>query len=480
VKLFKLGLLLAGIIASITLISGCVGHKPPPPIIHSDNYTAETRKDQQAIPPADRVLDFKEAIRIALTNNPDYKQKHLAIVTAWATFYSKLAGYSPTLSASFGGNQAQMSAMASSSPGSTAAFSNVGTTWANSLNGSWNVFKGFQTTFDTLSARSSALSAEELDRDYRRQLIYSVTQAYNNILLARAKTQIDLSNEAFQLQQLKDSQLKYNAGASSLADLLNFKINATNARDSVVTDTAAYKVYRFVLAALMGLTTADLPEETNFPAIKVAADAEYSLAIEFYLDLAIAQRPDLKAAKLNLDALKYTLYSSWGAFAPTVDLTMDYGYSRASNGGNGNWGNSNASPRGQDLLYNYGFTVGWDIWKGGTRIAAVRKAQATLDSKEEELMKTWITVVQQVRSAYTNLVANEKHRMLLEKVMQMTQQRRDLIREEYNAGNCDITTLNEAQNLLVQAELGHVTSVINVANSRAQLNEVCGTNNVLN
>ena len=446
-----------------------MSHRPPPPVIHSDNYTAESLKDQQIIPPTNKVLSLQEAIRIGLTNNPTYQQKHLAIVTAWATFYSQMADYSPTLSASFGGNQAQKN-------NDARAFNNVTTTWASGLSTKWEVFNGFQTTFDILTARDQALSAEEMDRNYRRQLIYSITEAYNKILLSRARIQIDLANEAYNEQQLRDGQSKYNAGASTLTDLLNFKIGKDEAMNDVVKNTAEYQMNRYVLAALMGLTTVHLPEDTQFPAIKVVENAEYSLDVEFFLDLAITQRPDLKAAKLDLDALKYKLYSSWGAFSPTVELSMGYGMSRASNGGNGNWGNSSAYPRGQDLLYNYGATVSWDIWKGGTRIAAVRKAQATLDSKEEELMKTWIKVVHEVRRAHVNLLAHEAQRKILLRVMNNSMLRRDLIREEYNTGDTDISNLNQAQTTLVKNELNHITAVINVSNSRAKLDEVCGTN----
>ena len=465
-NLFKSALLTAGVVA-LTLTSACVSHKPPPPIIHADNYTAESTKDQLAIPPADRILGLDEAIRIALTNNPTYKQKHLAIVTAWAAFYSALSAYSPQVSMAFGAAQTQTNGVR--------PLSAVSTPWSGGINASWNVFNGFQTTFSVLAARSTALSAEELDRDYRRQLIYMVTTAYNAILYSRAKIQIDLSDEAFNEQQLKDAQLKYNAGASSLATLLNFKANTASAQDAVITDTASYKVQRYALAALMGLTTADLPEETQFPPIEVAENEEYSLNVEFYLDLAIAQRPDLKSARLALDSLRYTLYSTWGAFSPTVDLAMNYGYNTGTNG-NGNWGSSRVAPRGSDLNYNYGFGVAWNVWQGGQRIANVRTAQANLDIQEEALMSTWISVVQDVRTAYTNLIANETHRKIRAKIMEYRMQRRNLVKEEYNAGNTDITNLNQAQNYLVAAEGSHIQSVIDVANSRAELNSACGTN----
>ena len=464
-KLLKSTLLTTGIV-TVTLIAGCVGHKPPPAIIHADNYTAETLKDQQVLPPANRVLGIKEAIRIGLTNNPTYKAKHLAIVKAWSTFYTQLAGYSPTLTASYGLNQTQNSATPN-------PFSTVTSTGSSGLAANWNVFNGLQTSMNMLAARADALSSEELDRDYRRQLINLITQGYNQILLQRAKIQIDLSNEMFQKQQLRDSQLKYNAGAVSLSDLLSFKADMIIAQDQVVKDVASYKINRYSLAALMGLTTSDLPEETQFPPIEVPESEEYSLAVEFYLDLAIVQRPDLKSSRLDLDSVRYLLYSSWGAFAPSVDLTMSYGYSR---GTTQNWGGAGVTPRGQDLTYSYGANASWVLWQGGSRIANVRLAQANLGISQESLMIKWIEVVQQVRQAYTSLIASMTSRKLLEAVMLVSKQRRDLVREEYNAGNTDITTLNQAQTTYVNAMSQHVSAVIGVSNSRANLDSACGTN----
>ena len=469
-KLFKSSLLAIVIVVAFIIVSGCVGMKPPPTVIHADNYTAEPLDSQQVIPPADRVLGLKEAIRIALANNPDYKRKYLAVVTAWASLYTELAAFSPEIGVDYKLGQVQGSAPTTS----TSPFSNVITTYSSKVYGTWNLFKGFQTVFASLSAYESAKSAEELEINYRRILIYLVTVNYNDILKARATIRIELSNEAFQLQQLKDIQLKYNAGASSLSELLNFEILATDAKDRVVTATANYKIYRYTLAKLMGLTTADLPEETQFPPIEVSESEEYSLGVEFYLDLAINQRPDLKSARLNLNALRYTLYQTWGKFSPTADFSMNYGFIRPNN--NTNWGKSQGIPRGQDLAYNYDLTLDWKLWQGGSRIAAVRAAQANMDSQEEEVMNTWLTVVQEVRSAYTRLLENETHRILLKKAMEMSKQRRDLVTEEYNAGNTDITNLNQIQFYFVSNELSHLQALINVVNSRAKLKEATGTN----
>ncbi|MCP4178442.1 MAG: hypothetical protein GY756_11815, partial [bacterium] len=50
--------------------SGCVSYKPPPDVIHADNYTAESESEQRRLPADNRVLTVNEAINIALANNP--------------------------------------------------------------------------------------------------------------------------------------------------------------------------------------------------------------------------------------------------------------------------------------------------------------------------------------------------------------------------------------------------------------------------
>ena len=58
---------------------------------------------------------------------------------------------------------------------------------------------------------------------------------------------------------------------------------------------------------------------------------------------------------------------------------------------------------------------------------------------------------------------------LYQKTLELTRKTRDLVREEYNAGSAELTRLNEAQRDLVNAESNYVSSVIRMADARAQL-----------
>ena len=466
-KLVRNTLLTLGI-SLIALLAGCVSYQPPPSVIHADNYSALNDNDQKASPPTDKVLTKEAAVTIALENNPDYKTYQLNKIASFAVYYAALSAFSPTISANWGdtitkGRRVNTNA----TTGVTAGIQSVTT---GNIAASYQAFSGFTTTFGALSARAAAMQAEWNVKDWRRQLVRDVIINYNTVLYNRAFLRIQQANERFQEQNATNSLLKYNAGADSLSTLLNWKIGRNQAKADAISAELGYKTSRYALAAKLGLTTADLPVQTEFPEISVPEADEFELGVEFYLDIAIAQRPDLKAQKESLKAAKYNLYSAWGAFSPTLDLTGNYGYS----GTTPNSALYNNVRMGDDSQINYGFAFNWNVWQGGSRIFNVRKQEALYDVQKQALLSKWISIVQDVRTYYVTLLANVARRKVLQQAREMALQRRDLVQEEYDAGNVDIATLNQAQQQLVSTRQTYVQSTIDVSNSRAQLYAACG------
>lgn len=473
-KLLKYSAYTVGTIL-FAVAAGCVSYKPPPDIIHADSYTGESTQQHRTLPPDYKVLNVEDAVNIALANNPSYKQARLAMIQAYSVYYGGiLSGFTPGVAYSWGATQNQ-GVNGNVGAGGTSPSNNV---FSQNLAVSQNVFNGMQDVMGTLYDLSSAKSQEEQERNSRRLLIYSVKSGYYQVLLDKANVQIGMANEAFQEQMVNDTQLKFDAGASSLADLLQYKTQRNQAQVTVIAYTAQYYNDRYALASLMGLTTADIPSNTNFPSLDILDDKGYALPVEFYLDMAINQRPDLQSSKELLKAAKYNLYSSWGAFSPTAALDWNMGTSNTT-------GNNTVQPLSSSYdnrVYNYGASVNWTLWDGnglgsgptGNRITNVRYQQAAYDYATEALTASWISVAASVRTAYTSLSSNIATRKIQGATLAMQKESRDLTVDQYNAGSVDITRLNTAQNSLVAVELGYVQSVINVAVSRAALDSACG------
>lgn len=471
VKLLKYSVYMVGA-ALFAFSSGCVAYKPPPDIIHADNYTTESTKIQRTLPYAYKTLDVSAAINIALTNSPTYQQARLAMIQAWSVYYGSLNAFTPNVGLAFAGTQ---SGAYGGTPG--VGGSPYGNNWTSGISGTWNVFNGLQDTMNAMSQLATAKSKEELNKDARRLLILSVKLAYYQILADKATIQIQQSNEMFQQQQVNETQLKYDAGATSLSDLLNFKVGRNNAQVSVIKAKASYAVDKYALAALLGLTTSEFPESVNFPSVDVIEDQGYSLGVDFYVNVAVDQRPDLKSSRELVKAAKYALYQTWGAFAPTAGLNWSYTSASSSPNPVPSSGGSNQPYFNPTYTNSYGFSTAWTLWDGGSqssRIMKVRGAQANYDSTQEGLLSSWITVVKSVRTSYMNLTSAIAQKKINGATLSMSKERRDLVRDEYNAGNTDIATLNQAQNDLVGVEQNYVTSVIGVVTNRAQLDAACG------
>ena len=90
------------------------------------------------------------------------------------------------------------------------------------------------------------------------------------------------------------------------------------------------------------------------------------------------------------------------------------------------------------------------------------------------LANSWISIISEVRTAYDNYLTCMKQVKISQKSLELYRKIRDLVDEEYRAGNTELTRLNEAQRDFVSAETTLATYVINMHNAKAQLQAAVG------
>ena len=118
--------------------------------------------------------------------------------------------------------------------------------------------------------------------------------------------------------------------------------------------------------------------------------------------------------------------------------------------------------------------VSWDIFSGGATFFNMRAKQAAMFQSDFELANTWITTISEVRVAYDNYLTALKQVKLSQKNLELSRKIRDLVDEEYRAGNTELTRLNEAQRDFVDNETTLATYVIEMHNAKAKLIAVTG------
>ena len=446
---------------------GCYSYDPLPEGVYKNNYTGISKKDKRDLPDNCVQLNLEQAKRIARQNNPNYLATRYSMAAASARFYQSMAAYLPTVTANYSMTETKDRPSAQGGRGSG---SRRYTTKTNGITANWMIFDGLMRTMNMLSAMHEDKQSAALNRDALRLLMQAVRVSYNNILLAKDKIRIAKADELFNKQLYEETKIKYEAGAVPLTDLLNFEIKMHSASSEVIAQVYSFFTSRSILAELMGLTNAILPTDI-FPKL-IPINEQFSINVNVYLDTALKNRPDLKAFREAMLAAKYRVAARWGAFLPTLSANIQFGHQRNDWDAAGRWHFRNQA---RNQSFNYGFDAEWVLFNGGRRIFELREAQANLAVGKQNLAEQWIAVVSEVRQSYADRVRRAKQMSIYEKNLSLTQKTRDLVEEEYKAGNASITRLNEAQRDLVIADTDLSTSIVDLENSKANLDAAIGS-----
>lgn len=452
---------------SLVVLTGCYSYDPLPEGIYADKYSGLNAKERRTLPANCTQLTLKQAKQIASQNNPNYIATQHAMAAASARFYQSIAPYLPTITAEYNMYEYQD---VPTSQGGAGSNSKRFTRKGDSINARWMIFDGLMRTMNMLAAKHEKSEYEALNRDALRLLMQSVRVAYNNIILAKERIRIAKADELFNKQLYDETKIKYEAGAVPLTDLLNFGIRMYNAKSQVIAQEYNFFTARSILAELMGLTNGILPADL-FPELQPAKEI-FSIDVNVYLDTALQNRPDLKAYREALQADKYRVAASWGAFLPSIYANISYGHQLNNQGAEGRWHFRTGA---QDQSFNYGFDAEWELFDGGRRIFELREAQANLAIGKENLAEQWISVVSEVRQAYQDRARRAEQMRIYEKNLVLNQKTRDLVEEEYKAGNASITRLNEAQRDLIIAETDLATSIVDLENAKAKIDAAIGS-----
>ena len=445
------------------LLSGCLNYQRPPLAVDQSSYTKLQENEKYLLPDNLQTLTLQQAQELALKNNPDFLSIKFSIDSARARYYQQFSSYAPTLNAGMSISQSFSKVYAGSSS-SEPRSQRDGV--SPSLSGQWLIFDSLNREMNILSAKHTLKATEANVNDARRLLLRAVAYAYNDVQLAYAQKEIIKAQIDYSLTMLKDAERKYKAGTALKSDMLNFRVTLRNGQLDMVRINYTIKANLYVLAGYLGLTDGTIPATVKFPPIKMPDD-EYTANIDIYLDQALANRPDLKAARERLQSLRYNFYGSLAKFGPTATFNyqLGYGYDRSITHDRSGDGHSWSSAGN----FNYSFNVNWNLFNGFSDYYNVKNIKAEVSASDYMLYQLWLSVITDVRTAYENHKSSIVQAKLAQDICNLTRETRQLVENEYNAGTALVTRLNEAERDLVQAQNNLATAIVNIANTKAQL-----------
>ncbi len=463
----------AVLFALVILCGGCYRYTPPPVAYDGNVFSSRDKDKQDDLLKEIKILDLDTALEISVKNNPNYISAYHAVNAARMRYYQALNAYMPvfTLGFDIGVNGSENYNRHNVNQTRSRSFYTQ-----TNFNASWLIFDGLIREMTVLGTRKSWEAQKSLEEDARRLLMQAVAYAFNDILLARGQRAIAKADMDFQLKNLEQTQLKLEYGTVPLSDVLNFKVLVNNAIGDQLTAEYSYNVAVYSLAVLMGYPDGKLPEHIDFPPINADTN-EHVSTVEVYLDIALNNRPDLQYYRDQVKINEYNLYAAYGAYSPTVYANAGFGFGTNA-GRSGSEGSGAQNSYANTPSWSAGVTAQWVLPLEWARAARVKEVQADIAKAKFDVANTWLTVVEEVRTAYDNYIQNVRLARLYVATLELVTKQRELVEEEYNAGNTELTRLNEAQLKYVQAENTMINSLVSVQKAIAQLRAATHTSPV--
>ena len=430
-----------------------------------DYQEAYPKKNAEELNETD-ILTLPMAQKLALENNPSYIAAFHAVNAAKFRYYQSLSAYLPNINYSMSAGQGFENNHNRTNPPVGVEPRERHTTTSNSLNASFLIFDGLAREFSVMIAGKDFDRNAAIDENVRRLLLRAVAYAYYDIILADERARIAKADMEFQMSSLAQAESRFRFGLVSKAAILNFKILANAARSSMLNAQYQAEVSRFALTALMGFSTMEKSKKLKLTPLEIETQ-KLEGGIGFYLDTAIANRPDLRAYRYLLDIARYKKYQAFSGFLPVISLFSGLGIETNS----GHFGGAayrhdyyNAA------TFNYGVRAEWNLFSGFSTYNLVRERRALEQEASFQVENTFLNCVNEVQSAYANYENAYEQVQIYHQMLTWVFEQRKLVAVEYWGGKETITRLNGAQSDLVNAEAKLAIAMVELNKSIAQLN----------
>ena len=457
--------LIAGLAAMA--LGGCVMLAPTDPYrpIASSSPLPSTSAHQPeaegattTLPLLDR-LDLENAIAIALERNPDIAAMGHEAVAARARRDGAWGAMLPSLSAegAYTYHLDDQRLVPVRALGETGTFSD--SIVSGDLVLRLPLFAGGRLIHEARATRLLQQAAEHRLSRTREQLIFNVTSVYFGMLAQEKRIDsLAFSQEALE-SHLRRVQDLIAADKAAEVDRLRTEVRLADVRQKIVLEKNMLAIQRQLLANLMGIPSTS-------PALvllgELDADTTRTLSMEQGIAMALAHRPDYRAAHQELEAQARRVDIARAGHSPSLHLFGAYGGRAATN-------SSEA-----DDVGRVGIGLEMPLFQGGRLRARVQEERAKLAAAQERLRKLELQIQLEVETALLNLGAATERAQTLQKSIEQAEESLRIERQKYELGMGAIVDVLDAQSALLEAETNYYSALADCNVAQAQIDLAVG------
>ncbi len=288
-------------------------------------------------------------------------------------------------------------------------------------------------------------------------IVFGVEKAYFSVLKDQELLNVDKLTLADYRLQLEVAKARFHDGVANAYDVLNARVNLSNALLTQVQDRNQFHVDQLALNRAMGVIG-----HSPYRVASLHPSGKIRFTPEEVVSIAIDNRPDLKQIDQQESAQRQAVKFNQAQFLPTVQSTGAYSL------------DSEFFP----LVYNWSIatTLTVPIFNGFLNVQQVRQARAQLRQirfQKEDLRQE---VIQNVLSdLFTLKTAREKIRD--EKALTNQAERNvDLAETQFKVGTGTTVAVTQTERDLAKARADLVQAQADYAISLARLKKDMGTN----
>ncbi|MFN8546160.1 MAG: TolC family protein [Candidatus Binatia bacterium] len=417
-----------------------------------------------AIP--DAPLTLESAVRLALARNPDLRAAVARVELARAAWMGSGAAFLPQVA----GEVSYLKGDAPSAflfkridaralpPGvdfnAPGEFSNV----EAGLGLRWNVWNGGRDVLGRWAAEAVASAGAARDAD-RNALVGAVTATYLEARAAGGLAAADVASVHAVEAQVEATRVRVSGGAALRADLLSVEVHLAEARERAlatrVRERLALAALRDLLALAPDVSIAVAREpfaERTLPA--TAADA---------LAEAYRRRPETRAARAAVERGQLELAAARRAYLPRVDvgsrLYVDDAAARGD-AGDANW--------------TVAVALSIDVFDGGGRAAAIRRARAVLDELGAADRRLLGAVARDVEAVYLRLDEARARRDVATGAVGAAEEALAAVTTQFRGGAVPVTRYLEAEAAAARARAVGVQARLDAERAEAEAARAIG------
>jgi len=309
------------------------------------------------------------------------------------------------------------------------------------------------------ASKNSIKNSYELTR---QELIFSVKQAYFDVL--KAQMLLEIQKEALKRadEQLKIAQTRYELGAASYSDVLKAKVLHGDVKLALITAENTVKLAKASLNSWMGQDV-NAPIEVEENLTKPGFGHSYEEA----LDKAMLDNPSLNKAKFDLNSAKAQFGMARSGFFPTFGVSGSY-----------SWSNENLDElkniRRRDYGWSLSASVSFNIFDNFSKNYNLSYAKANRNSAHENYYQTKRDVALELKQAFLNVEEAQQKIDLSEEKVASAREDLDLVQEKYNLGSASILELLDAEVSFKQSESDKVEALYDYNLAVAQFEKAMG------